>query len=93
MLPAQAAPGFVACHLYLDADRPNGLYYVERWGTTEDLDRRIRSSEYTRLLALMESAAEPPELTLSWVTNEKGLDYLEAVRLGSRSNNARESEN
>ena len=29
----------------------------------------------------MEEAAEPPEFRLNWVTDVKGLEYLEAVRL------------
>ena len=84
MLPLQAASGFVSCGLYLDADRPEALCYVEEWRTPEDLDQQIRSSHYTRLLALMEAAAERPELQLNWVTDVKGLEYLERVRLCER---------
>ncbi len=80
MLPVQAAPGFLSCRLFLDASDPGALYYVEDWRTTEDLDRQICSTRYTRLLELMEEAAQPPELRLSWVTDVRGLDYLEAVR-------------
>ena len=84
MLPLQAAPGFVSCRLFREADDANTLCYAEEWHTPEDLDRQIRSSHYTRLLALMEEAAEPPELRLNWVTDVKGLEYLEAVRLCGR---------
>ncbi|MDM8007945.1 MAG: hypothetical protein QUV05_17540 [Phycisphaerae bacterium] len=82
MLPLQAASGFVSCSLYSEPDRPEALCYVEEWQTPEELDRVIRSSHYTQLLALMEAAAEPPDLRLNWVTDVKGLEYLEAVRLG-----------
>ena len=51
----------------------------------EDLDRQIRSSHYTRLLVIVEQAAEPPELRLNWVTDVKGLEYLESVRLCKES--------
>ena len=81
MLPLQAAPGFVSCRLFREADDANTICYAEEWHTPEDLDRQIRSSHYTRLLALMEEAAEPPELRLNWVTDVKGLEYLESVRL------------
>lgn len=83
MLPLEAAPGFVACHLFQDADEPNLLCYVEDWRTSADLDRQIRSPRYTRLLALMEEAAAPPELHVSFVSDVKGLEYLEAIRLRS----------
>ena len=84
MLPLQAAAGFIACRLYVDTECPEELCYVEEWQTSGQLDQQIRSSHYTRLLALMEEAAEPPGLQLNWVTAVKGLDYLEAVRLANR---------
>ena len=82
MLPLPAETGFISCRVYLDADSPEVLCYIEEWRTPEDLDRQILSSHYTRLLALMEDAAEAPELRVNWVTDVKGLEYLEAVRLG-----------
>jgi quinol monooxygenase YgiN len=84
MLPLQAASGFISCRLYLDADSADTLCYVEEWGAAEDLDRQICSSHYTRLLALMEEAAEPPEFRLNWITDVRGLEYLETVRLRAR---------
>jgi quinol monooxygenase YgiN len=81
MLLLPAAPGYVSCRLCQEADDANTICYAEEWHTPEDLDRQIRSNHYTRLLALMEEAAEPPEFRLSWVTDVKGLEYLEAVRL------------
>jgi quinol monooxygenase YgiN len=84
MLLLPAAPGFVSSRLCQEADDANAICYAEEWHTQEDLDRQIRSSHYTRLLELMEEAAEPPELRLSWVTDVKGLEYLESVRLCDR---------
>ena len=81
MLLVEAEPGLLACRLYVNADNPDAICYVEEWQTPEDLDKLIRSSHYTRLLALMEAAAEPPDLRLNWITEVKGLEYLEAVRL------------
>ena len=84
MLPLRAAPGFISCRLCQEADDANTICYSEEWDTAEDLDMQIRSSHYGRLLAIMEEAAEPPELRLNWVTDVKGLEYLEAVRLCDR---------
>lgn len=81
MLPLQAASGFVSCRLYLEVDRPEVLCYVEEWQTPEDLNQQIRSNHYTRLLALMEAAVEPPDFRLHWVAEVKGLEYLEKLRL------------
>ena len=84
MLPLRAAPGFVSCRLCRDADDADTICYAEEWSTAEDVDRQIRSSHYTRLLAIMEEAAEPPDLRLCFVTEVKGLEYLEVVRLRDR---------
>lgn len=84
MLPLRAAPGFVSCRLCRGADDADTICYAEEWSTPQDLDRLIRSNHYTRLLAIMEEAAEPPDLRLSFVTDVRGLEYLEAVRLGDR---------
>jgi quinol monooxygenase YgiN len=81
MLTLQAAPGFLSCHLYQETDDSASLCYVEEWHTQEDLDRQIRSSHFTRLMALMEQSAEQPKLSLNWVAGVKGLEYLAAVRL------------
>jgi quinol monooxygenase YgiN len=80
-VPLWAAPGFISCRLCQNADDPKVICYMEEWHTSEDLDRQIRSSHYTRLPAIVEQAAEPPELRLDWVTDVKGLEYLESVRL------------
>jgi quinol monooxygenase YgiN len=84
MLPLQAAQGFISCHLCQETEDANTIFYAEEWHTPEDLDRQIRSSHYTRLLAIMEEAAQPPELRLNWVAEVRGLEYLEAVRLCDR---------
>jgi quinol monooxygenase YgiN len=81
MLRLHAGPGFISCRLCQEADDANTICYEEEWHTAEDLDRRIRSTHYTCLLAIMEAAAEPPVLRLNWVTEVKGREYLEAVRL------------
>jgi len=62
MLPLQGAPGFISCRLCQEADDANTICYAEEWHTPEDLDRRIRSTHYSRLLSIMESAAEPSSL-------------------------------
>ncbi len=80
MLPLPAMPGFLSSRLYVEADNPNAICYVEEWQTAEELDVEIRSAHYTRLLSVMEEAAEPPILRLHWIAAEKGLEYLEAVR-------------
>jgi quinol monooxygenase YgiN len=82
-LLVQAAPGLIACRLFVDADNASAICYVEEWQSADELDRQLRSSHYDQLLSLMEEAAEPPILRLTWVSHVKGLEYLEAVRRGA----------
>lgn len=80
MRSARAEKGFIACNLYIDADNANSICYEERWGTAKDLEEQLRSSRCTRLLTVMESAAEQPSLEFDFVSEVRGLEYVAAVR-------------
>jgi len=77
---ARAEKGFVTSRLCLEADDANTIHYEERWQTREDFEDQLRSSRYTRLLALMESAAKQPSLEFHFISETRGLEYLAAVR-------------
>ncbi len=77
---ARAETGFISGRLCLGADDPDATLYEERWQTREDFEDQLRSSRYTRLLALMESAAEQPSLEFHFVSETRGLEYVAAVR-------------
>jgi quinol monooxygenase YgiN len=83
MGPVRAEPGCRLCELYQQVDDGNVLRYVEEWETPEQLERHMRSARYERLLAIMEASAVRPVLRYDYVTGTRGLDYLEAVRLGT----------
>ena len=57
---ARAEKGLISCRLCLEADDAKTVCYEERWETAEDFEEQIRSPRYNQLLALMESATEPP---------------------------------
>jgi quinol monooxygenase YgiN len=80
MRPARAEKGFLASQISLDVDDANAVRYEEQWESEEDLENQVRSSRYTRLLALMESASERPALEFHFVSETRGLEYVAAVR-------------
>jgi quinol monooxygenase YgiN len=80
MLRVEAEPGLLACRLYVRADNPDAICYVEEWQTPDELNQQIRSSHYAQLISVMEEAAEPPDFRVSWVSDVKGLEYLSAVK-------------
>ena len=46
---------------------------------------RLATERFSRLLALMETAAEPPVLEFRFVERTRGLDYVAEVRGGGTS--------
>jgi len=85
MVSAQAEHGLMGCRLYQPVGNETTLCYTEDWLTTDDLEYQIRSNRYTQLLALMETATEPPSLEFRTVSHIQGLDYLQAVRSGAKT--------
>lgn len=80
MVQAQAEEGCVACHLYTEPDNSESICYTEEWETCELLESQIRSGRFARLLFVMESSAESPTLKFFFVSETRGLDYIEEVR-------------
>jgi quinol monooxygenase YgiN len=81
--PIRVEPGCLSCGLFAEICNGEGLLYVEEWETPEQLERHMRSARYERLLAVMEASARPPVLRYHTVSGSKGMEYLQAVRLGA----------
>lgn len=82
MLPTERKRGCQRCRLCADVGQPESLWYTEEWDAAEDLDQHIRSEQFSRLLAVIESAAKPPVIDFRLVSHLRGLDYIETVRAG-----------
>ncbi len=85
MLPVQLGGGAAIARLTADVDDPDLLWYVEEWREAADLVAEIRTLRFARVLALMETAAEAPSLEFRFVSEVRGLDYVEEARGQSRS--------
>lgn len=81
MVPAQLDCGCSGCWLYVDALAPRSLCYVEEWAAPADLEHEIRAPRFTRLLSVMEGAPVRPSLEFRFISQTRGLDYIEAVRV------------
>lgn len=79
-LPAQLAGTCSRADVSCELDDPDVVRYSEEWQKAEDLEREVRSARFSRLLALMETAAEPPVLEFRFVSETRGLDYVAEVR-------------
>jgi hypothetical protein len=59
--------------LYSEIGNPRCFNYVEEWESQEELLRNLRSGRFSRLIAIMEIAAEPPALRFSQVLDSDAL--------------------
>ena len=80
-------PGCLGCSLFQDAEDELRIHLFQEWLTGEDLDRHILSSGYRTILSIVELSAEPPEISFDTVSEHRGLEYLEAVRLNASDGN------
>ena len=83
MLPARAERGFISSCIYQEVDRPEALCYLEEWASPAQMEEQIRSRRFGRLLAVMETAPQPPVLEIRLMSETRGLDYIGAIRQGS----------
>jgi len=81
--PIRAQPGCLSCGLYQEIGNGDQLLYMEAWETKEQLERHMRSGRYDRVLAVMDASLQQPVLQYRTISAVKGLEYLEAVRLGA----------
>jgi quinol monooxygenase YgiN len=70
--------GCLGCSVWMEPD--STVQYLEEWESEAAMRRRVRSDAFTTLLAIMESAQEPPHVQFDFVTATRGLDYAEEIR-------------
>jgi len=79
--PTSVEPGCIASRVLEEAGNPSHLFYLEQWETTEQFTAQLKSKRYRTVLEAMEESVTPPELQFYWVSEAKGIEYLEAIRL------------
>jgi quinol monooxygenase YgiN len=80
MLSTRLEPGCAGCSARLEEGPLPILHYEETWASEEALRRRVGSDRFTQVLALMEGAAEPPDVQFELATETRGLDFIAEVR-------------
>jgi len=78
--PVKTLPGCRGCRICQDINTKNILTYVEEWETESDLEHRIRSDQFRKVLEVMEFSSAPPELRFLTVTQNIGLETVEMIR-------------
>ncbi|MEW6667299.1 MAG: antibiotic biosynthesis monooxygenase family protein [Thermodesulfobacteriota bacterium] len=80
MGPLRAHPGLLSAGLYTEID-DDGLLLLEEWNARDDLTRHIQSTDFKKILAVMDMALEPPVIQFDTVCSRQGLDLIESLRL------------
>ena len=80
--PTRVEPGCLGCHLSRDVQDENVLNYLEEWERQEDLNRRLKSDEYRKLLAVIDESQDEPQIRFDTIAHTEGLEAVRAARLG-----------
>jgi quinol monooxygenase YgiN len=78
MVGTRLEHGCLGCSTWSDPD--GTVHYLEEWASDADMRRRVLSPRFTSLLAILESAHEPPQVHFDFVAATRGLDYVAEVR-------------
>ena len=78
--PIRIDPDCLGCRVWTESTEPSTVRYEEEWATEDSMRLRVRSERFTRLLEVLESAPGPPSIQFDFVTETRGLDYVEEVR-------------
>lgn len=83
-IAARGERGYLASRIYQEVSNPEALCLEQDWNSEPELKSHIRSSCFTDLLMLMETAPQAPVLEVRSVNETHGLEYIEAVRYGDK---------
>jgi len=77
--PVRSQPGCSQTLLMCDVQDEAVITWVSRWRSRPDLDRHLRTTHFRRLLALMELAAETPDVVFEDGSELRGIDLIHEV--------------
>lgn len=78
--PTRVEPGCLSCRLLEDVETAGAFTLLEEWATPTDLERRLGSESYRRLLMIVELSESAPEVRYQVIASTMGLEAIHAVR-------------
>jgi quinol monooxygenase YgiN len=70
----------LSCRIYKDAEEENIIMFEEMWRSEEGLMGHLRSNEYSKLLLVVETALQDPEIKFYTITRQSGFEIIEKAR-------------
>jgi len=80
VLGTRSEPGCLGSSAWMDLD--SKVHYIEEWASESEMRRRVRSEQFTSLLAIVESSRDP-YVQFDFVSETRGLDYAAEIRRDS----------
>lgn len=79
-------PGCISCRIYKDIQQEHAIMIEELWSSKEDLQRHLSSSDYYRILLVIEMAKGQPEIRFNEISHSSGFETITEARghTGSR---------
>ena len=83
--PVQAEPGCISCCIYEEVSDDPCVFYVEQWQSLPELERHLKSINYSRVLEAMELSTSVPEISFYETAASWGLELVEKVLAAERN--------
>ena len=77
--PTNAQPGCLHCELFGSTQNDDQLLLLEKWDSQESLDQHIKSDEFRKVMAAMDSACEQPTVDFYETNSLGGMDMVEKI--------------
>ena len=77
--PTTVRSGCLHCGLYTNTTNDDELILLEKWESKEALERHIRSDEFRKVIAAIETASEPPDINFNTITSIEGMELVEKI--------------
>lgn len=73
-------PGCKMVNLQSHVHNDDDLLLAEEWETMSELERHIASDDFLKIMAIMDMAVEPPEISFHEVSRTRGFELVEKIR-------------
>lgn len=73
-------PGCISCNIYQCVEDKNVLMIDQLWQSKEDLERHLRSDDYFKVLLIVDTALETPEIRFDTIKSSTGFETIEKAR-------------
>jgi quinol monooxygenase YgiN len=78
--------GCISCRIYRDLAQEQMIMIEEFWSSQEELERHLCSSDYQRVLLVIEMAKGQPEIRFSTISHTSGFETIVEARSHAKSN-------